>query len=48
MRYGGVSSKNFKNSLRKWKEDFIAIKKNNVGSILTVLFKRLIKLHQAF
>ncbi len=48
MRYGGVSNLNYKNSLRKWKEDFIAIKQNNIGSILTVLFKRLIKLHQSF
>tara|TARA_B100000886_G_scaffold316440_1_gene255080 strand:- start:514 stop:1317 length:804 start_codon:yes stop_codon:yes gene_type:complete len=48
MRYGGMSNKNLKNSFRKWKEDFIAIKQNNVGSILTVLSKRLIKLHQAF
>ena len=48
MRYGGVSSGNYKNTFRKWKEDFIAIKQNNVGSILTVFFKRIIKLHQVF
>lgn len=48
MRYGGVSSRNYKNTFRKWKEDFIAIKQNNVGSILTVFFKRIIKLHQVF
>lgn len=48
MRYGGMSSRNYKNTFRKWKEDFIAIKQNNVGSILTVFFKRIIKLHQVF
>lgn len=48
MRHGGVSSQNYKNTFRKWKEDFTAIKQNNVGSILTVLFKRIIKLHQVF
>jgi len=47
MRYGGVSSGNYKNTFRKWKEDFIAIKQNNVGSILTVFFKRIIKLAMA-
>lgn len=48
MRHGGVSNNSYKNSLRKWKEDFIVIKQNNVGSILTVLFKRIIKLNQVF
>ena len=46
MRYGGVSSRSYKNTFRKWKEDLIAIKQNNIGSILTVLFKRIIKLNQ--
>lgn len=46
MRYGGISSRSYKNTFRKWKEDLIAIKQNNIGSILTVLFKRIIKLNQ--
>ena len=46
MRNGGESSKNYKNIFIKWKEDLIAVKKNNVGSILTVLLKRIRKLNQ--
>lgn len=48
MREGGVSNHSFRNSFRKWKEDSIALRQNNVGSLLTVLLKRIRKIDQIF
>lgn len=46
MRMGGVSNKNVKNIIQKTKEDYRAIKNNNIGSIYTVVLKNLLKIKQ--
>ena len=46
MRVGGASNKSLKNIIQKSKEDFRAIRKNNVGGIYTLVFKNLRKLGQ--
>lgn len=46
MRIGGVSNKSFKNIIQKTKEDFKAIKANNIGGFGTVLLKNITKIKQ--
>jgi glycosyltransferase len=46
MRSGGVSNNGVRNAIEKWREDHTALKKNEVGSFLTVLSKRMIKIGQ--
>jgi glycosyltransferase involved in cell wall biosynthesis len=46
MRVGGVSNKSFKNIVQKTKEDFKAIKANNIGGFGTILLKNITKVKQ--
>jgi glycosyltransferase len=46
MRVGGESNKSIKNIILKSKEDLKALKKNNVGGILTLMIKNLSKIKQ--
>jgi len=48
MRVGGVSNKSLKHILRKSKEDYLAIKRNEIGGVGTLLAKNLRKLPQFF
>ena len=46
MRLGGVSNRGVKNIITKMKEDYRAIRKNNVGGVVTLVFKSLSKIRQ--
>jgi glycosyltransferase involved in cell wall biosynthesis len=46
MRVGGISNKSLKNIVQKTKEDFKAIKDNNIGGFGTVLLKNITKIKQ--
>jgi glycosyltransferase involved in cell wall biosynthesis len=46
MRVGGASNKSFKNIVQKTKEDFKAIKANNIGGFGTILLKNITKVKQ--
>ncbi len=46
MRVGGTSNNSFKNIVQKTKEDFKAIKNNNVGGFGTILLKNITKIKQ--
>ncbi len=46
MKVGGISNRNLKNIILKSKEDFLIIKKNNVGNLYTLINKNLSKLSQ--
>lgn len=48
MRIGGASNRSIKNIALKTKEDFIALKKNKVGGIYSVLIKNVSKLEQFY
>ena len=48
MLVGGKSNKNINNIFRKSKEDYIAMKRNNIGGIGTLVSKNLRKLPQFF
>ena len=48
MRTGGVSNKNIKNIFIKTFEDFIAIRKNKIGSVGTLLRKNTSKIKQFY
>ena len=48
MRIGGASNRNLENIFRKSRQDYIAVRKNNVGSFITVVKKNLSKLNQFF
>ena len=48
MRVGGSSNRNLRSILKKSKEDYIIIKKNNVGNFITLVRKNLLKIHQYF
>ena len=48
MRIGGESNKSIKNIILKMKEDVKALKKNNIGSIRTIILKNIIKIPQLF
>ena len=48
MRTGGVSNKNLRNILLKSKEDYIAIRRNNIGGLSTLLSKNFRKIPQFY
>ena len=48
MRVGGASNRSLKNIIRKTKEDYIAIKRNNIGNFTTLITKNTSKLKQFF
>jgi glycosyltransferase involved in cell wall biosynthesis len=48
MRLGGASNRSLKNIVTKSKEDYRAIKSNNVGNFLTLIRKNTSKLKQFF
>jgi len=48
MRVGGASNRNLKNIILKTKEDYRAIKRNNIGNFTTLITKNTSKLKQFF
>ena len=48
MRIGGKSNKSIKNLFIKSYEDFLIIKKNNVGGFATLVKKNYSKINQFF
>lgn len=46
MRVGGASNGSFKNIIKKSKEDYRAIRLNNIGGIITLLLKNTSKIKQ--
>ena len=48
MRVGGASNRSLKNIIRKTKEDYRAIKRNNIGNFTTLITKNTSKLKQFF
>jgi len=46
MRTGGVSNYSLKNLVRKYMEDFKALRASNLNSVVTLLFKNLRKINQ--
>lgn len=48
MRIGGKSNSSLKNILKKTKEDFKIIQRNNLASVITLLLKNTIKIPQFF
>lgn len=46
MDIGGISNRSLKNLIQKSYEDFKAIRRNNVGNLLTVIFKNFRKIGQ--
>tara|TARA_B100001093_G_C26751317_1_gene981279 strand:- start:277 stop:1023 length:747 start_codon:yes stop_codon:yes gene_type:complete len=48
MRVGGASNRSLKNIIKKSKEDYRAIKSNNIGSFLVLIKKNISKLKQFF
>lgn len=48
MRIGGASNKSIKNLFKKSREDYFALKKNNVGGIRTLFYKNISKIRQFF
>ncbi len=48
MRVGGASNRSLSNIMQKTREDYIALRRNGVGGIYTLLAKNLSKLPQFF
>jgi len=48
MRLGGASNRSLKNIIKKSKEDYHAIRSNNIGGIITLLLKNTSKIKQFF
>jgi glycosyltransferase len=48
MRIGGISNKSLKTIIKKSLEDLSALKKNQIGGVLTLIIKNLLKLKQFF
>lgn len=46
MRVGGASNRSVKNIIKKTKEDYSAIRSNNIGGIITLLLKNISKIKQ--
>ena len=46
MRVGGESNKSLKNVIRKSTEDLQAMRNNNIGGFLSLIFKNLSKVKQ--
>ncbi|RLD79197.1 MAG: glycosyltransferase [Bacteroidetes bacterium] len=48
MRWGGTSNRSISNIIQKSKEDYIALKENNIGGFGSLFFKNFRKLEQFF
>jgi glycosyltransferase len=48
MRVGGASNRSLKNIIKKSREDYVAIKSNDIGNFITLLRKNISKLKQFF
>lgn len=48
MTTGGVSNRNMRSICRKSREDYRALRKNHIGSFLSLIFKNLRKVYQFF
>ncbi len=48
MRMGGASNQSLSNIIRKSKEDYLALKRNNIGGIVSLFIKNASKLNQFF
>ena len=48
MRVGGASNRSLSNMVLKTKEDFLALRRNNIGHLGTVMLKNLSKIKQFF
>ena len=48
MRLGGASNTNLKHIIKKTKEDYIIVKSNGIGGILTIFRKNFSKINQFF
>jgi len=48
MSIGGVSNRNINTIIQKTREDYRALRKNNIGGLYTVLLKKLRKTYQFF
>ena len=48
MRVGGESNRSLKNIILKTKEDYLIIKRNNIGNFLTLIRKNITKIKQFF
>ena len=48
MRVGGASNRNLKNIIKKSKEDYRAIRSNNIGGFTTLILKNTSKIKQFF
>ena len=46
MRVGGASNRSIKNITQKTKEDYTAVRKNQIGNWLTIFLKNIIKIKQ--
>jgi glycosyltransferase involved in cell wall biosynthesis len=46
MRVGGVSNKGFRNIYNKSREDYLIMKRNKIGGLLTLIMKNISKLSQ--
>ena len=46
MRLGGASNRSLKNILTKSKEDYRAVRKNNVGGFSIIVLKNISKIEQ--
>lgn len=48
MRWGGASNRSLGNIIQKSKEDYFALKKNNIGGLLSLFYKNFRKIGQFF
>lgn len=48
MRMGGASNRSLSNIIKKSKEDYLALKRNNIGGIWSLFIKNISKLSQFF
>ena len=46
MRVGGASNKSLKNMIQKTKEDYLAVRSNGTGNLMTIIVKNVSKLIQ--
>ena len=48
MRVGGLSNRSFRNIVRKSKEDFLVLRRNQIGGVGALLWKNFSKISQFF
>jgi len=48
MRWGGASNRNLSNIIQKSKEDYLILRRNNIGGLLSLLYKNFRKIKQFF